>query len=50
MAPLGLLGGVLPPEYGGSGIDWVTHAIIAEELGRASFSICLTVSIVQRLP
>jgi len=47
MAPLGLLGGVLPQEYGGSGIDWVTHAIIAEELGHASFSICLTVSIVQ---
>lgn len=47
MAPLGLLGGPMPPEYGGAGLDYLSHALIAEELGRASWSICITVPIVQ---
>ncbi len=47
MAPLGLLGGLIPPEYGGAGLDYLSHALIAEELGRASWSLCITVPIVQ---
>jgi len=47
MGTLGLVGGVVPAKYGGEGIDWVTHAVIGEELGRAAFSLCLIVSIAQ---
>jgi alkylation response protein AidB-like acyl-CoA dehydrogenase len=47
MGDLGLTGGVLPLEYGGLGIDWITHAIIAEEIARASFPLCLATQIVQ---
>src|SRR3954470_19945912 len=35
MAPLGLLGGPVPEEYGGMGVDYISHAIITEEIGRA---------------
>ncbi len=47
MAPLGLVGGLMPPEYGGAGLDYTSHALIAEELGRVSWSICITIPIVQ---
>ena len=35
MAPLGLLGGPIPEKYGGIGIDYVSHALVTEEIGRA---------------
>ena len=34
MAPLGFLGGPIPAEYGGAGLDYISHAIITEEIGR----------------
>lgn len=39
MAELGLLGGTLEPEYGGSGMDEVGFVVICEELGRADSSL-----------
>ncbi len=36
---LGLLGITYPPEYGGAGLDMVTFAIYAEELGRINSGI-----------
>lgn len=34
MGPLGLTGGVIPEEYGGSGMDHVTYALVIMELAR----------------
>ena len=34
MAPVGLLGGPVPEEYGGMGVDYISHALITEEVGR----------------
>ena len=48
MAPLGLLGGPVPQEYGGLGIDNVCYGIICEEIARASaavFTSALTVQV-----
>ena len=39
MAEAGLLGGPLPPEYGGAGWDAVSLALCYEELGRADSSV-----------
>lgn len=47
MAPLGLLGGPIPPEYGGAGIDSVSYALICEEVGRASVSVFTSALTVQ---
>ena len=45
MAPLGLLGGPVPEQYGGMGIDYISHAIITEEVGRADSSVRTTLSV-----
>lgn len=45
MAQVGLLGGPIPKEYGGSGLDYISHAIITEEIGRADSSIRTTISV-----
>jgi alkylation response protein AidB-like acyl-CoA dehydrogenase len=39
MAELGLLGGPILPEYGGAGMDYVSYALVCEELGRADSSV-----------
>ncbi len=39
MGDLGLFGTVIPEEYGGSAFDYISHAIVAEELGRACSSV-----------
>ncbi|HEX8982972.1 MAG TPA: acyl-CoA dehydrogenase family protein [Ktedonobacterales bacterium] len=39
MGELGLLGGPLEAEYGGSGMDYVSFALVAEELGRVDSSV-----------
>ncbi|MDO8427456.1 MAG: acyl-CoA dehydrogenase family protein, partial [Deltaproteobacteria bacterium] len=39
MAPLGFLGGPIPKEYGGAGLDFISDAIIFEEIGRACSSV-----------
>src|SRR5205814_900328 len=35
MGPLGLLGGPIPEEYGGSGFDYISFGLICEEIERA---------------
>jgi butyryl-CoA dehydrogenase len=45
MAPLGLLGGPVPEEYGGMGIDYISHALITEEIGRVDSSVRTTLSV-----
>ncbi|MDQ7859520.1 MAG: acyl-CoA dehydrogenase family protein [Armatimonadota bacterium] len=39
MGALGLLGGPLAPEYGGSGMDYQSFALVYEELGRVDASV-----------
>lgn len=39
MGELGFLGGPLPPEFGGRGLDHVSLALLYEELGRACSSV-----------
>jgi butyryl-CoA dehydrogenase len=43
LARLGLLGLTLPPEYGGSGGDFVAYCLVIEELSRADTSVAITV-------
>lgn len=45
MAPLGLLGAPIPERYGGGGLDFISDAIIFEEIGRADSSIRTTLSV-----
>jgi butyryl-CoA dehydrogenase len=42
MAALGMLGGPMPQEWGGLGIDTVCYTIICEEIARASASVFTT--------
>ena len=39
MGDLGFMGGLISPEYGGSGMDYVSYALICEELGRVDSSV-----------
>jgi alkylation response protein AidB-like acyl-CoA dehydrogenase len=42
VASLGFLGGVIPEEYGGAGLDYVSYALMLEELSRVDHAIaCL---------
>ncbi len=43
MADFGLLGITIPEEYGGSGADFITAAIAAEEIARADISMATAV-------
>jgi len=45
MAPVGLLGGPVPEQYGGMGVDYISHALITEEMGRADSSVRTTLSV-----
>ena len=45
MAPLGLLGGPVPEEYGGIGLDYISHALVVEEIGRVDSSVRTTLSV-----
>jgi alkylation response protein AidB-like acyl-CoA dehydrogenase len=45
LAEVGWLGAALPAEYGGLGLDTVSYALIAEELGRADSSVRGIVSV-----
>jgi len=44
LADLGLLGAMVPEEYGGAALDTVSYAIAVQELGRADGSLGLTVA------
>lgn len=39
MGELGFLAGPIQPQYGGSGMDYVSYALLCEELGRADSSV-----------
>ncbi len=43
-AALGWLGAVLPEEYGGQGLDWLSFAMLIEEISRACHIIGLAIS------
>lgn len=45
MAAMGFLGGPVPKEYGGLGLDYISHAMITEEVGRADSSLRTTLSV-----
>jgi alkylation response protein AidB-like acyl-CoA dehydrogenase len=45
MAPLGFLGAPISEKYGGAGLDFISDAIIFEEIGRADSSIRTTLSV-----
>src|SRR5258706_12794463 len=38
MAPVGLLGGPVPEQYGGMGVDFISPPLITEGMGRAGSS------------
>ena len=39
---LGFMGALVPPEYGGAGLDYVAYALVVEELSRVDGSIGIT--------
>ncbi|MFQ5895725.1 MAG: acyl-CoA dehydrogenase family protein [Nitrospinota bacterium] len=45
MAELGMLGGPVPEEYGGAGMDYVSYALLTEEIGKACSSVRTTLSV-----
>jgi butyryl-CoA dehydrogenase len=45
MGALGLLGGPVPVEYGGAGLDHISQALITEEIGKACSSVRTTISV-----
>src|SRR5262245_543199 len=42
LGDLGLMGVLVPPEYGGAGLDYVSYALIVEELNRGDASVGIT--------
>ncbi len=42
LGELGFMGALFPPEYGGAGLDYVSYALVVEELSRADGSIGIT--------
>ena len=42
LGDLGFLGVLVPPEYGGAGLDYVSYALIVEELNRGDASVGIT--------
>ena len=45
IADQGYLGAIVPREYGGAGLDYVTYAIICEEVGRGCSAMRTVVSV-----
>jgi len=45
LAGLGFMGTPIPEEYGGAGFNYISHAIVAEEIGRADSSMRGTYSV-----
>ena len=42
LGPLGFMGVLVPEEYGGAGLDYVSYALIVEELSRGDASVGIT--------
>ncbi len=45
MAAQGYLGAIVPPEYGGAGLDYLTYGLVVEEIGRADSSMRTVISV-----
>jgi alkylation response protein AidB-like acyl-CoA dehydrogenase len=45
IADQGFLGAIVPREYGGAGLDYITYAIIAEEVGRGDSAMRTVISV-----
>src|SRR5947209_20618946 len=45
LAAQGYLGAIVPREYGGAGLDYVTYALIVEEVGRGDSAMRTVVSV-----
>ncbi|NQT80636.1 MAG: acyl-CoA dehydrogenase family protein [Candidatus Aminicenantes bacterium] len=45
LAGLGFMGTPIPEEYGGAGFDYISHAIVAEEIGKVDSSLRGTYSV-----
>src|SRR5215216_6166904 len=45
IAEQGYLGAIVPREYGGAGLDYVTYAIVVEEIGRGCSAMRTVVSV-----
>jgi hypothetical protein len=45
MADQGYLGAIVPREYGGAGLDYVTYGLVVEEIGRADSAMRTVVSV-----
>jgi alkylation response protein AidB-like acyl-CoA dehydrogenase len=41
----GYLGAIVPPEYGGAGLDYVSYGLIVEEIGRGDSSVRTVISV-----
>jgi butyryl-CoA dehydrogenase len=49
MAELGFRGAAIPEEYGGAGMDFISYALITEEIGRACSSVRTVLSVTSSL-
>jgi alkylation response protein AidB-like acyl-CoA dehydrogenase len=45
LADLGLLGMIIPEEWGGAGFDTIAYAVALEEIARADASVCVIVGV-----
>ena len=45
LAELGLLGMIIPEEWGGAGFDTVAYAVALEEIARGDSSLCVIVGV-----
>ncbi len=45
LGEVGLLGGPVPVEYGGAGLDYISQALVTEEIGKACSSVRTTISV-----
>lgn len=49
MAEIGILGTAIPEKYGGAGMDYVSYALVTEEIGRACSSMRTVLSVTSSL-
>jgi butyryl-CoA dehydrogenase len=45
LANQGYLGAIVPPEYGGAGLDYLSYGLVVEEIGRGCSSVRTVVSV-----
>src|ERR1700716_2558321 len=45
IAAQGYLGAIVPPEYGGAGLDYLSYGLIVEEIGRGDSAIRTVISV-----